>query len=417
MSVEDIVFNKLKTYSEVENEKNSINTKSSHLCINDCISAMDATKNNYAFRHIYSCRKVIGRAIVFCKRVLRKLLKWYVEPICFQQTEFNNAATTAINILKGSTDLCLQESTDYYNEGKQKLLLLSQNVEGLDNKIKELGTIYNEAQELKQEIEKLNLIVEELQKTVTINRSSIEQLADGMECIRRIDESIFDKANDDFFEKVSTAQSGEDSIIAYVLMHLGYEGEKVTYLDIGANHAKYLSNTYYFYKKGARGVLVEANPELIPELRLLRNRDIVLNYCVTAKDDGDVPFYILNADGLSSFDYNVVNNALTVNSSLAVKQTLMIKSKTIRSIFEEFFTESPTILNIDIEGCELEVLRSCDFETFRPLVICVEMIPYEAKMTINKKNTKILNYLIENDYIEYAFTGINSIFIDKRRVN
>ena len=27
---------------------------------------------------------------------MRKCLKWYIEPICFQQTEFNNAATSAI---------------------------------------------------------------------------------------------------------------------------------------------------------------------------------------------------------------------------------------------------------------------------------------------------------------------------------
>ncbi len=38
---------------------------------------------------IVSHRKFIGPLIVFVKRLIRKAIKWYTEPICDQQTRFN----------------------------------------------------------------------------------------------------------------------------------------------------------------------------------------------------------------------------------------------------------------------------------------------------------------------------------------
>ena len=45
------------------------------------------------------------------------------------------------------------------------------------------------------------------------------------------------------------AQSGEDAIISYILKFLQIQSNEITYLDLGANHAKELSNTFYFLQK------------------------------------------------------------------------------------------------------------------------------------------------------------------------
>ena len=42
----------------------------------------------------------------------------------------------------------------------------------------------------------------------------------------------------------------------------------------------------------------------------------------------------------------------------------------------------------------------------------VETIEYRPYLSINIKKDYIVDYLKEKDYVEYAFTGINSIFID-----
>ena len=55
-----------------------------------------------------------------------------------------------------------------------------------------------------------------------------------------------------------------------------------------------------------------------------------------------------------------------------------------------------------------------DFEKFRPMIIICEMIEYRRGLTVGEKNQEILDFMRSKDYEEFAFTGINSIFIDKR---
>jgi len=63
------------------------------------IDTLKETSENYAFRALTTDIKVIGGCVIFLKRAVRKLLKWYIEPICFQQTVFNNADTRSIEQL------------------------------------------------------------------------------------------------------------------------------------------------------------------------------------------------------------------------------------------------------------------------------------------------------------------------------
>ena len=61
-------------------------------------------KNNSKFAirahlPITSHRKVIGKMLIFWKKVVRKCLKWYIEPIVEQQNEFNASATASINAI------------------------------------------------------------------------------------------------------------------------------------------------------------------------------------------------------------------------------------------------------------------------------------------------------------------------------
>ena len=214
------------------------------------------------------------------------------------------------------------------------------------------------------------------------------------------------------WDKPTYSQTGEDSIIFYILNMLNIDIKNVTYLDLGANHARDLSNTFFFYERGASGVLVEANPLLVDELIKERPRDIVLNRCVSETDEDTLKFYILNGDGLSSPDYESVCEFLRINEDLEIVKTIDVKSITTKEIVDLYLKEAPTILNIDIEGNELSIIKSFDLSIYRPLIIVTEMIPYSKKLVVGDKNEEIVKFLKDKNYIEYAFTGINSIFID-----
>src|ERR1035438_1460830 len=75
--------------------------------------------------------------------------------------------------------------------------------------------------------------------------------------------------------KTSYSQCGEDLIIRYVFDVLKIPCP--VYLDIGAHHPRFLSNTFLFYQQGAHGINIEPDPTLFAAFPKQRNRDTNLN--------------------------------------------------------------------------------------------------------------------------------------------
>ena len=73
-----------------------------------------------------------------------------------------------------------------------------------------------------------------------------------------------------------------------------------------------------------------------------------------------------------------------------------------------FGGNSPQILSIDVEGLDIQILKTLNFNQFRPLIFCVD----NALDELNGEG--ILNdFMIKNGYFQYADTHLNSIFIEK----
>ena len=122
--------------------------------------------------------------------------------------------------------------------------------------------------------------------------------------IQSVPKRLFRKLVGNFFIpkiQFSYSQFGEDRIIEYLFYQQGLS--KPTYLDIGANEPKYISNTYYFYEHGSEGVCVERNPILCKKLKKTRPRDIVINAGVGVNNTDEADFFLFPnyANGLSTF--------------------------------------------------------------------------------------------------------------------
>lgn len=215
----------------------------------------------------------------------------------------------------------------------------------------------------------------------------------------------------------SFSQAGEDTIIMHILSKINNQIQTINYLDIGCNHYKNFNNTYRFYQKGLSGVLVEANPLLIDEIKKYRPRDIILNNGIGIEANQELDFYVINGGGLSSFNKNSVDKAIKNDPDAYIERIEKIKIITLNTIIEKYFNEAPTIVSIDIEGDEYSVLESLDEKKFRPLVFIVETIEYRKTLTLGTKRKDIINLMENKGYLEFAFTGVNSIFIDKYKVN
>ena len=89
-----------------------------------------------------------------------------------------------------------------------------------------------------------------------------------------------------------------------------------------------------------------------------------------------------------------------------------IKTTTITNLLRKANIKKIDFLNIDIEGHELEVLKTLNFNHFDIKVICVEIVNYDIyskKIKINKN--KIFKILKKNNYILKFKTYVNYIFV------
>jgi FkbM family methyltransferase len=209
-----------------------------------------------------------------------------------------------------------------------------------------------------------------------------------------------------FFPK-TFAQAGEDRILEYLFGKIKIDSP--TYLDIGANYPIAFNNTYFLYARGCKGVCVEADPSLIPELKKVRKRDTILNVGVGANEVHEAEFYVFDAKGLNTFSKE---EALFRESfgTYKIKEVIKVPLKTINTIIAENFKGSPNFIAIDVEGLDLDILLSLDFNEYRPDVICTETINYDEERGA-KKQTEIIEFVCSKGYVVYADTHINTIFV------
>ncbi|MFZ2538005.1 MAG: FkbM family methyltransferase [Oscillospiraceae bacterium] len=394
-------------FKDTENKSTKIDLPND-LFIN--IEKMESLRINSAHKLIYSHRKYIGGAIVFMKKVVRRLLKWYINPICNQQTEFNNAVVPSIGRLTENLSKVI------FNQDKvtQAEPLRVAELEVQASRIAELEMKVSRIDELEMQVTRIDELVENI-KMLSNNCIDYEE---KIQSIYNEVSILPSDSQNSIFEKMTYSQSGEDSIIAYILFVLGFLFKDVTYLDLGANHPKLMNNTYYLYKNGAKGVLVEANPQLIKELKHYRHNDTILNKIISDKSGEMIDFYIMSGDGLSTTNKSQVDDICKINPNVYLEKTAILETISVQDILTCFFdNKAPTILSIDIEGKDMEILRSIDFDSIRPLIIVAETIKYKPYLDINMKEETIANFLITKNYVEYAFTGINSIYLDERYMN
>lgn len=208
--------------------------------------------------------------------------------------------------------------------------------------------------------------------------------------------------------KVSYAQCGEDLIVEYVLAALGVD--KVSYLDIGAHHPRYLSNTYLFYRQGGRGVCVEPDSKLLKRFEQARPRDICLPVGI-GNSPRTADLFIMTTPTLNTFSRAEAERYQSYGTE-RIEDVVSVEIKAINQLLEEYFTVPPDFVSIDVEGMDLIIMKSYDFARFRPKVLCVETLTY-AEDGSEKKISEIENVLRQNDYLIYADTYINTIAVDR----
>ena len=208
---------------------------------------------------------------------------------------------------------------------------------------------------------------------------------------------------------IFNGQFGEDAIILNIIRLLNIDVSTMSYLELGTNEPISINNTYLFYQLGVRGVLVEPNPLLTNIIKCVRPEDRLITKAVDIQDSGKTTFYELNSSALGTIAIDKLENdvASKLSTDFEIIDTFDVETITINQILESM-EEIPTLLATDIEGLDYEVIKSIDFNKYKPRIILTELMAWGAK---KQDKTGIIDFLSHIGYKHLEINGGNGIFL------
>lgn len=207
------------------------------------------------------------------------------------------------------------------------------------------------------------------------------------------------------YSSTSFSQDGEDMVLkAFYEGKKGYTG---FFVDIGAYDPIQYSNTYYFYKKGWRGINIDANPDALQKFKSKRNRDININSGVSS-EKSTLTYFMFNEPALNTFSETIAKekDGLVHYKIIATKQ---IPCNTLEDILDQHLptnVKKIDFFSIDVEGFDLAVLQSNNWDKYSADYILVEN---EFDPSDIESNT-IHRFLIEKNYQFAGKTQRTSIY-------
>lgn len=203
----------------------------------------------------------------------------------------------------------------------------------------------------------------------------------------------------------SYSQVGEDMAIKYILEDL-MGVKKGFYIDVGCNHPLHISNSFKLYIQNWKGLTIDLNKDLILQHRIERKADIQVHTAVS-NEEKEVTVYEFDDHAVNTIDEDAYSKAIknyTPKTSFGT-----IRTKTLDQILQENNIKDLDLLLIDVEGHDLNVLKSIDLRKYRPKLIVVEVFIYDMSKV---NENELVRYMQSMGYIMYGYLIANAYFVD-----
>ena len=208
----------------------------------------------------------------------------------------------------------------------------------------------------------------------------------------------------DHFKKINEIKSQlyQDVFASFVI---GNNHDK-TFLEFGATNGIDLSNTYILENNmNWTGYLSEPSPQWHEELKKNRPNNNIITECIWSKSGESLDFFISDVGVLSTINEFKESDKVSMpgNTNARIKNGKIVSVKTISLndvIINSFKSKSPSYISIDTEGSEYEIIKTFDFEKFRPIVFTIEH-------NFTEMQPKIDRLMTSNDYVR-VLSGVTA---------
>ncbi len=205
------------------------------------------------------------------------------------------------------------------------------------------------------------------------------------------------------------SQYGQDIFVLNKVFHNKKEG---VFVDVGGNHPIHGSNTYLLEQNGWTGIAIEPQKklrDLWPEYRTAP----CLPY-VIGPENKEVTFIV------GGENENGVYGVEGFNKVKEIRNKIVLQQKRLDDVLTENNIKKIDYVSIDVEGYELNVLKSIDFSKTNITLIGVENdIGFKKIPIIGKRlgtelgNNEIRKYLKNQGYEYIARIFCDDFFIKK----
>jgi len=170
------------------------------------------------------------------------------------------------------------------------------------------------------------------------------------------------------------------------------------YVDVGAYHPLEGNNTNLLYKKKWNGINIDVNPLSIKLFKYARKDDLNLNIGISNKKKIVKLYYRKKLNML-----NTLSKKLAKIHFRNGFQQKTVKTNTLNNILElsKYKNRKIDFFNLDVEGHELNVLKSLNFKKYKPSLICIEIHNHEEMYNQNSdylNRNPIHKYLLKKKY-------------------
>ena len=178
------------------------------------------------------------------------------------------------------------------------------------------------------------------------------------------------------------------------------------FVDVGAAHPVFENDTKALSDRGWTGINIEPNNAFYRDLVAQRPNDRNLNVAVST-NPGLITFHEVVGTGLSTCDPDEAKRAIERGFEVVQHD---VESLPLSQILEYASPHQIDLLKIDVEGFELNVLASNDWERFRP-----ELIMAEATFpgTPVRRPGHVTHFLEGQGYHRVYFDGLNDYYAER----
>ena len=194
-------------------------------------------------------------------------------------------------------------------------------------------------------------------------------------------------------------QKHEDSLLSIYLTEANG-----SYIDVGSGQPVIGNNTYFLYRRGWRGVLIDPITSNRILSRIFRPGD-QFKQILVFPEAGVKRFYEMYPYEFSSVYPEMIRDAEKKDAVLIRAHDL--PSINLNSLTYKVMPLDPFVMSIDIEGADFKVLSSLDFTNFSPRVICVE----HSASPVDVQENDLVEFLYSKKYKAVGRTSLSSVLV------